>query len=347
MPGPRPVADQVVVITGASSGIGREAARLFAARGARVVAAARNREGLETLVAEIRDAGGRAIAVPTDVGDPEAVERLAEAAEEAFGRIDIWVNNAALSFYATFEDATVAEMRRQFEVNYWGNVHGIKAALPRLRRAGGGVIMSVASALSDFAIPLQSTYCATKHALRALTEALRIELAAAGEPIAVVLIKPPSVDTPFFRHAKTKIGVLPRPVWPVYDPAVIARRIVRAAEHPTREVMVGGAPQLFRAIHTLAPRLYEWHQARFGSQGQRTEVPKGPCGPSNFEAPLREPGQVRQAGDGWRASWVMWLEEHPRTTLTAAAALTVATGLVMRPRGGRASGARRPPAPRS
>ncbi len=329
---PKPIGDQVVVITGASSGIGFEAARMFAARGARVVAAARNVEGLETLVAAIRDAGGRAIAVPTDVADPDAVERLADAAEDAFGRIDTWINNAALSFYARFEDATLAELRHQFDVNYWGNVHGFKAAIPRMRRSGGGVVMSVASALSDFAIPLQANYCATKHALRALTEALRIELAAACDPIDVVLIKPPSVDTPFFRHARTRMGVLPKPVWPVYDPAVIARRIVRAAEHPTREVMVGGAPQLFKAIHTLAPTLYEWHQARHGIRGQLTEVPKRLDDPSNFDAPVREPGRARETGDGWRASWVMWLEEHPGVAMTAAATLAAAATAVARSR---------------
>lgn len=162
---PRLLRDQVVVITGASTGIGREAALEFAARGARVVLAARNAEALNTVAADIRAQGGQALVVPTDVTDMAAVERLAEAAVERFGRIDTWVNNAAVSFYATFEQATIEEMRRQMDVTYWGNVHGFKAALPHLRQGGGGVLISVASALADFAVPLQGTYCAAKHAL--------------------------------------------------------------------------------------------------------------------------------------------------------------------------------------
>jgi NAD(P)-dependent dehydrogenase (short-subunit alcohol dehydrogenase family) len=180
--------------------------------------------------------------------------------------------------------------------------------------------MCVASALADFAIPLQGTYCASKHALRALTESLRIELAHAGVPIAVVLVKPPSVDTPFFHHARTKTGFLPKPVAPVYDPVVVAKRIVEAAERPRREIMVGGAAQLFAAVHRVAPRLYEWHQARFGISGQQTGVPKGVDGPSNFLAPLPEAGATRVTGEGWKASWVMWLEEHPKAAVAGAVA---------------------------
>jgi short-subunit dehydrogenase len=321
---PRPIQDQVVVITGASSGIGRETALAFAAKGARVVLAARNTRALETLAAEIRARGGRAIAVPTDVADPAAVQRLAHAAVETFGRIDTWVNNAAVSFYATFEQAALAEMRRQMDVNYWGNVHGFKSAIPYMRREGGGVLISVASALSDFAIPLQGTYCASKHALRALTESLRIELKHEGLPISVVLIKPPSVDTPFFQHARTRAGVLPKPVAPVYDPAVIAKRIVMAAEAPRREVMIGGAAQLFAFVHRHAPRLFEWHQATFGVRGQLTDEPKAVEGPSNFFTPLDEPGAVRAEGKAWKTSWVMWLEEHPKTTAAGAVAAAAA-----------------------
>jgi NAD(P)-dependent dehydrogenase (short-subunit alcohol dehydrogenase family) len=327
---PRLLRDQVVVITGASTGIGRAAALAFAARGARVVLAARNAEALETVAADIRAQGGQALVVPTDVTDMAAVERLAEAAVERFGRIDTWVNNAAVSFYATFEQATLAEMRRQMDVNYWGNVHGFKAALPHLRAGGGGVLISVASALSDFAIPLQGTYCAAKHALRALTESLRIELMHERAPIDVVLIKPPSVDTPFFQHARTKTGFVPKPVAPVYDPAVIARRIVMAAESPRREVLIGGAAQFFALVHRNAPRLFEWHQSKFGIQGQQTREPKPVEGRSNFYAPLDEPGAVRVDGHAWKASWVMWLEEHPKTTIAGAAAAAAAVALMRR-----------------
>jgi MYXO-CTERM domain-containing protein len=285
------------------------------------VVAARNARALETLAEEIRAGGGAVLVVATDVTDVGAVERLADRAVQHFGRIDTWVNNAAVSMYGTFEQTPVEEMRRQVDVNYWGAVHGFKAAIPRMKATGGGTVMAVASALADFAIPLQSTYCAAKHALRGLTEALRIELLHERVPIDVVLIKPPSVDTPFFRHALTHTGYLPKPIAPVYDPAVIAKRIVLAAQDPRREVMVGGAAQLFAFIHRNAPRLFEWQQARSGFEGQLTDVPKPPEGPTNFFHALDEPGETRPNGNGWKASWVMWLEEHPKTTAAAGAAL--------------------------
>lgn len=324
--------DQVVVITGAGTGIGREAALRFAEQGARVVAASRNAEALETLVTQIRRFGGRAIAVPTDVTRPEEVERLAETAEEHFGRIDTWVNNAAVSFYATFEQASIEEMRHQMEVNYWGYIYGIKAALPRLKKAGGGTVILVTSALSDFAIPLQGTYCAAKHALRAIAESLRIELKHDQAPIHVSLIKPPSVDTPFFRHARTKLGVLPKPVAPVYDPWVIAEEIVRAAgsENPPRELLVGGAPKFFSLIHQVAPSLFEWHQARFGYQGQMTKTPKGVEEENNFYAPVEEEGAERDTGKGWKVSWVQWLQDHPKAAAAAGVAAAAAVVAVRR-----------------
>src|SRR3954469_24089315 len=201
----KPLDEQVVVITGASSGIGRATALAFARRGSRVVAAARNAGALDTLVEEIDRAGGRAIAVPTDVAEPAAVYHLAARAEEAFSAIDTWVSGAAVGLYASVEDTTDDEFDRVMRVNFLGHVHGVHAALPALRRAGGGTIIGVSSVEGVRAVPLQSPYAASKFALRAFYDCLRAELAQDGEPIEVTTILPASVDTPFFEHARSKL----------------------------------------------------------------------------------------------------------------------------------------------
>src|SRR5688500_5696142 len=179
----KPIAEQVVVITGASSGIGREAALRFAARGARVVVSARDYDALEALANEIRSSGGQALAVPADVSDAAQVEELAAGAADRFGRIDTWVNNAAVSAYGTFKSLRLEEFRRVIEVNFFGQVNGCRAALPYLERQGCGALICVGSALSDRAIPLQGAYCAAKHALKGFLESLRTELAHGGSEV--------------------------------------------------------------------------------------------------------------------------------------------------------------------
>ncbi|HZA34874.1 MAG TPA: SDR family oxidoreductase, partial [Vicinamibacterales bacterium] len=206
-----PLRDQVMVITGASSGIGLVTARQAAGAGARVVLAARNGRDLERAVASIRARGGRAIHVVADVADPLQVEEIAAAATREFGRIDTWVNNAAVSMYGRIMELPIDDMRRQMDVNYWGQVYGSRTAVRHLRERGGALI-NVASALSDRAIPLQANYCAAKHAVKAFTDALRMELEEEGVPIAVTLVKPASIDTPFFDKARTYLGVEPQPV---------------------------------------------------------------------------------------------------------------------------------------
>lgn len=321
---PRLLQDQVVVITGASSGIGRQAALDFARAGARVVLAARNRTGLETLAREIRAGGGRALVEPTDVTLWEEVEELAYRAIETFGRIDTWVNNAGVAMYASVEQSTLEEMRQVMDVHYWGQVHGCKAAIARMRETGGGTIICVGSVLSDFSVPLQSTYCAAKHAIKGFTESLRIELAHDGVPIHVSLLKPASIDTPLFAHALTKLGVKPRPVPPVYDPGLVARAIVRCAVAPERELFVGDSGELFYLSERLMPRLYDWQQVKMGYAQQRTDIPKDSDAPNNLFDPLDEGGRVRDAGDGWRISGLTWMREHPRAAMAGAAILGAA-----------------------
>ena len=289
---PKPLAEQVVVVVGASSGIGRATALAFARRGARVVAAARTVPALDSLVAEIAGAGGEAIGVPTDVADPGAVYALAEAAEQGFGRIDTWVNNAAVGIWGRVEDITDEEFERVLRVNFLGQVYGTHAALPALRRAGGGVLIGVSSVEGVRAVPMHSPYTASKWALRAFYDSLRMELAEEGAPIAVTTILPASIATPFFEHARSKLGAMPKPPPPVYAPEVVAEAIVRAATNPTREVPVGGAAVAFLAGQRLSPALTDAVMSlrRTSVDAQTTDRPDD--GVDNVDAPLDEPGRV-------------------------------------------------------
>src|SRR5918994_6787622 len=192
---------QVMVITGATSGIGLATARRAAERGARVVLCSRNEAELAETTAQIRQSGGSAVAVVADVSNQDDVERLAARALEEFGSLDTWVNNAGVSFYGRLTEVAIEDMRQLFEVNFWGMVHGTRAAVPQLRRNGGALI-NLGSIVSDRAIPLQGAYSASKHAVKGFTDALRMELEQEGAPISVTLIKPSTIDTPYFQHAK-------------------------------------------------------------------------------------------------------------------------------------------------
>jgi NAD(P)-dependent dehydrogenase (short-subunit alcohol dehydrogenase family) len=290
---PRPLAEQVVVITGASSGIGRATALELAGRGARVVCAARTETALDSLVAEITAAGGQAVAVPTDVADPAAVRALAAAAEDRFGRIDTWVNNAAVAVWGRVEDITDEEFDRVMRVNFLGQVHGVHAALPALRRAGGGVVIGVASVEGLRAVPLHAPYTASKWALRGLYDSLRMELTESGDPIAVTTILPGPIATPFFEHARSKVGAMPKPPPPVYAPEVVARAIARAAVKPTREVPVGGAALGFYLGQRVSPALTDAIMSlrRVQVDAQRADRPD--TGTDNVDSPVTEPGSVR------------------------------------------------------
>ncbi|GID31977.1 SDR family oxidoreductase [Paractinoplanes brasiliensis] len=306
---PKPVADQVVVIAGASSGIGRATALAFATHGARVVCAARGAQALDTLVAEIRTDGGTAIAVPTDVTDDSAVRDLAATAERAFGRVDTWVNVAAVGIWGRVESITGDEFEQVMRVNFLGHVHGAHAALPALRRAGGGVLIGIASAEGVRSVPLQAPYEAGKFALRAFYDAVRVELAQEGAPIAVTTVLPASVATPFFEHARSKLGAMVKPPPPVYAPEVVAKAIVQAARHPTREVPVGGAAYAFGLAQRLFPALTDAVFAirRAGVGSQRTDRPDDAA--DNVDGPINEPGRVHGAHPG------RVLRHSPFTTL--------------------------------
>jgi short-subunit dehydrogenase len=291
-----PINEQVIVITGASSGIGLVTAKEAARRGAAVVLVARNEQDLANAVGEIRRAGGRAIHVAADVADADQVSGIADAAIREFGRIDTWVNNAAVSMYGRITELRIEDMRRQMDVNYWGQVYGSRVAVTHLHTRGGAII-NVGSALSDRAIPLQANYCAAKHALKAFTDGLRMELEEAGVPISVTLVKPASIDTPFFDKAKTYLGVEPQPVPPVYAPEVAADVILRAAEHPIRELIAGGAGAKLSAAR-FAPRLADKYMERWTFESQKTDRPAGRDRPDNLYAALPRDGGER--GANWR-----------------------------------------------
>jgi short-subunit dehydrogenase len=289
-----PLREQVMVITGASSGIGLVTARHAAAAGASVVLVARNQHDLQRAVEQIRRDGGRAIHVVADVAERGEVEQAAEATLKAFGRIDTWVNNAAVSMYGRITQLPVDDMRRQMDVNYWGQVYGALTAVRHLRTRGGALI-NVGSALCDRAIPLQANYCAAKHALKAFTDALRMELEEEGVPISVTLVKPASIDTPFFEKARTYLGVEPQPVPPVYAPEVVAEVILAAAQRPIRELIAGGSGAKLSAAR-FAPRLADLYMERWTFDSQRTSTPAGGRA-DNLYAPVSDDGGER--GRNW------------------------------------------------
>ncbi len=318
----RPIEEQIIAITGASSGIGRCTARLAAAAGATVVLIARNRDALEEAANDIHAAGGAAHTITADLSIPEEAEAAAARIARDFGRIDTWVNNAGVALYGRLMDLGLDDMRRQFDVVYWGTVYGSRAAVPRLALEGG-VLINVASAVADRALPLQGTYSAAKHAVKAFTDALRMELVDAGVPIAVCLVKPSSVDTPFFAKAKTLEDVEPQPFPPVYAPELVARAIVACAERPRREITVGGSGRVLGWAQKVSPALTDRYLERASFERQRTERPVARGREDNLYEPAAEDGGERGDGRNWdgrvlRRSVATWASLHPGQAAFAA-----------------------------
>ncbi|WP_424952543.1 SDR family oxidoreductase [Deinococcus sp.] len=250
----KPVSEQVIVITGASSGIGLSTARMAAKQGARLVLAARSEQALRQLRQELEAEGAQAVTVNADVGNEADVRRIAQVAQAAFGGFDTWINNAGVGMYGRLEDLSVDDMRRLFETNFWGLVYGSRTALEHLRDRGGSLI-NLGSTVSDRAIPLQGIYAASKHAIKGFTDALRMELEADRAPVSVTLIKPGPIDTPFPINAKNYLDTEPQHVPPVYAPDEVARAILHAAATPTREVYVGSGGRGIALLGQRAPRL--------------------------------------------------------------------------------------------
>jgi NAD(P)-dependent dehydrogenase (short-subunit alcohol dehydrogenase family) len=267
----KPLREQVIVITGASSGIGLATARAAARRGARVVLAARNAAALDDIVHDIQEHGGEARAVVTDVSRREDIEALAAEAVRAYGGFDTWVNNAGLSIFGRLEEVSDADHRRLFDVNFWGIVYGSTVALQHLKRRGGALV-NLGSVASDLAFPIQGMYAASKHAIKGFTDALRMELQEEGAPVSVTLIKPASIDTPFPEHAKNYMTRAPKLPPPVYDPADVAEAILYAAEHGPRDVYIGGGGKLMSALRKRVPAVTDWMGAAVLSKTQKAGV---------------------------------------------------------------------------
>lgn len=266
------LSEQVIVITGPTSGIGLVTARLAAKRGARLVLAARTLGALRELTEEIRAAGGQAEYVVADVGDPKQVQDIADRAIQAFGGFDTWVNNAAVSIYGKIEDVALDDHRKLFETNYWGVVHGSLVAADHLKQHGGALI-NVGSVLSDRSVPIQGTYCASKHAVKGFTDSLRMELEHEDAPISVTLIKPSSIDTPYRQHAKNYMRREPKNPPPVYAPEPVAESILYAAEHPVRDIYVGGAGRALTVGAFVAPGLTDKAMEASMFEAQKEDIP--------------------------------------------------------------------------
>ena len=250
------LSDQTIVITGATSGIGLTTARMAAERGANVVAVGRNEEALCTLVDEINNAGGSATYAVADVADEQALRRAAQIAKEEFGGFDTWVNNAGGSIYGRIMEVPTEDLRRLFETNVWGVVHGSRIAVDHLRQRGGALI-NVGSETSDAAVPLQGMYSASKHAVKGFTDALRMEVEADKLPISITLIKPTAIHTPFPENAKSYLPYEPQLPSPLYAPDLVAEAILHCAEHPTRDFFVGGMAKVHASMSHNVPRLHE------------------------------------------------------------------------------------------
>ncbi len=277
---------EVVVITGASAGLGRATANAFARRGAHLGLLARGKERLEAARREVEAAGGKAVSIPTDVADPDQVEAAAAAVEEAFGPIDIWVNNAMTSVFSPVKEMKPEEYRRVTEVTYLGQVYGTLAALQRMLPRDRGVIILVGSALAYRGIPLQSSYCAAKHAIQGFFDSLRCELIHDGSQVRVTMLQMPAMNTPQFQWVKSRLPKKPQPVPPIFQPEVAAEAIVWATQHDRREIYVG-LPTVEAIVgNKLTPGLLDRYLARTGYQSQQTEEPADPNRPDNLWEPV-------------------------------------------------------------
>lgn len=319
----KPINEQVVAVFGASSGIGRETARRFAQRGAKVVVAARGQDGLTSLVEEIRSADGEAMAITADATDFTQVKRVADRAVEIYGRLDTWVHAASVLEIGLFEKMKPRDFKRIVEINLVGQAYGAMAALPHLRENGGALI-HISSVEAKRAFPLHSAYAASKHGVHGLVEALRLELTHEGVPVSVTEIMPAAINTPIFDNAKSLLGVKPQIPPPLYQPETVANLILYAAEHPTRDLIGGGSGAVMLLTQRLSPRLMDALLLLLGFKLQRSKEPESEDGPHN----LFSPDGIADTVEGpfplaARRSLYNWIETHPAATRSIAGVLAM------------------------
>ncbi|WP_138757192.1 SDR family oxidoreductase [Modestobacter altitudinis] len=322
---------QVVVVTGASGGIGRATAVAFARRGDKVALLARGVTGLEAAAEDVRAAGGTPLVVSVDVADADAVEAAADRVETELGPIDVWCNVAFTSVFARFSDVSPEEYERATAVTYLGFVNGTRSALARMRPRDRGVIVQTGSALAYRGIPLQSVYCGAKHAIKGFTESLLTELKHEGSNVHVTMVNMPGVNTPQFDWVLNKLPKKPQPVAPIYAPEFVATSMVWAAEHPGRRAWWVGIPTVYTILgNKVAPAFLDWYLARTGFAGQQTSTPAGPDDPHNLWQPADGEGGRDFGADGrftdgsWTADPQIWASRHHGTL--AAAGATVLAG---------------------
>ncbi len=318
----KPLNQQVVAVIGASSGIGRVTALKLADRGAKLVLSSRSLPGLTSLMNEIMDRGGEAIVVPADVADDEQVKSIADKAIAYYGRIDTWVHAAATGVLARFEDITPAEFRRVIDVVLMGQVYGAMVALPHLKREGRGAFISITSVEARRSLPLQSPYSAAKHGVEGFLEAIRVELQHDKIPVSITNILPSVINTPYYNKAKTKLGVKPTGIPPYYEPEIVADAILYAAEHPTRDMIVGDSGRVLDVLQKLSPQLVDLLLAAVAISGQHTQEIKSEDDNNLYDPATEQYDRVE--GDFSHLvipSFLDWLDMNPLAKLGGAVGL--------------------------
>jgi len=316
-----------VVVTGASAGVGRATARKFARNGARVALLARGRDGLEAARKEVEELGGKALVVPVDVANAEQVEAAAVQIEAELGTIDIWINNAMVSVFSPIKEMTPEEFRRVTEVTFLGCVYGTLAALKRMLPRDRGTIVQVGSALAHRSIPLQSAYCAAKHAMQGFTESLRCELIHDKSEVRVTMVQLPALNTPQFGWVKSRLPRKAQPVPPIFQPEVAAEAIYFAAHHPRREFYVGWSSAKAIIANKIAPGMLDHFLAHTGYDSQQYDGAEDPNRAHNLWEPV--PGDHGAHGDfnarAKKSSAFLWMSEHRGWLVLIAAAVALVT----------------------
>ena len=326
---------QTVVITGASAGIGRATAQLYGKRGASVGLMARGQTGLDRAVRGVERAGGKALAVPTDVADYGQVKDASRRIEDAFGPIDVWINVAFTSVFAPFWEITAEEFKRVTEVSYLGFVYGTRVALDLMKPRDRGTIVQVGSALGDRSIPLQSAYCGAKHAINGFTSSLRTELMHEKSNVHITVVQMPAVNTPQFSWVLSRLPNHPQPVPPIYQPEVAADGVVFAADHPRRrQYWIGASTVATIMANKLVPALLDRYLARTGYDSQQTGERVDDSRPDNLFEPIDGPDGRDHGAHGifdarsHAHSAQLWLAQRPRALAGAAAGAALVTGIV-------------------